>query len=196
MERRRSNGAAHATNKPEMRFFGLAMALALGCGGPDANAPGRPLPPYTGHATEVFDDSIEAAAVGLNLDEAAPSSRTDAPLRERTQTGDAVVRAKIETVTASDDMDAVKYTIGLRVLQVLTGDHPPAEQFSVVVNKSSPAIGIVKGFDARLGGKSFVAFVKEFQQGDERRFHFHFAPDTKDVIGAVKEAVDLGEYSK
>ena len=193
------NGARHATNKPEMRSFGLALLLglaALGCGGPDANAPGRPLPPYTGHATEVFDDAIEAAAVGLNLDDLGPSSRTDPQLRERTQTGDAVVRVKIETVTASDDTDSIKYTIGLRVVQVLTGDHPPSEQFSVIVNKSSPASGIVKGFDERLGGKSFVAFVREFQQGDERRVHFHYAPDTKEVIAAVKEAVDLAEYSK
>jgi hypothetical protein len=63
----------------------------------------------------------------------------------------------------------------------------------VFVDKSSPSIGILKSFDTRLGGKTFVAFVREFQTGEDRRFHFHFAPDTKDVAAAVKEAVDLSE---
>lgn len=183
------------------RFFarswviaGAAM-VALACGGPDANSPGRPLPPFEGHATELFDDSIEPAAVGLSLDDAA-DPKADAKLRERTQTSDAVVKVRIETVTGSGDEGNMRYQIGLRVLDVLTGSHPPGDTFMVTVDKSSDSIGIVKSLDSRLGGKTFIAFVREFQQGDDRRFHFHMSADAKDVAAAVKAAVDLADLQK
>lgn len=172
-------------------FVGVFLLL-LACGGPDANSPGRALPPYTGHTTELFDDVIEPRAVGMNLEESV-QPRTDPTLRERTQTGDGVVKVRVETVTGSGDGETVKYELTLRVLASLAGQHPPQDTLTVFVDKSSPSIGILKSFDTRLGGKTFVAFVREFQTGEDRRFHFHFAPDTKDVAAAVKEAVDLSE---
>ncbi len=172
--------------------FVVVFLLLLACGGPDANSPGRALPPYTGHTTELFDDVIEPRAVGMNLEETV-QPRTDPTLRERTQTGDGVVKVRVETVTGSGDGETVKYELTLRVLASLAGQHPPQDTLTVFVDKSSPSIGILKSFDTRLGGKTFVAFVREFQNGEDRRFHFHFAPDTKDVAAAVKEAVDLSE---
>lgn len=171
---------------------GAFLLLTAACGGPDANSPSRPLPPFTGHATELFDDVIEPRAVGLNLEESV-QPRTDPVLRERTQTGDGVVRVRVETVTGSGDGETVKYELSLRVVDVLAGQHPPKDTLTVTVDRSSPSLGILKSFDTRLGGKTFIAFVREFQAGEDRKFHFHFAPDAKDVAEAVKEAVDLSE---
>jgi len=183
---------------PTFRTFrsaALAAVLVLACGGPGAASPERPLPPYEGHAVELFDDAIEPRAVGLNLEDAA-DPHTDPMLRERTQTGDGVLRVRVDTVTASGDVETVKYQVGLRVVDTLAGEHAPTDSFTVIVDKSSPSLGILKSFDARLGGKTFIAFVKQFQVGDDRRFQFHFAPDTKEVAAAVKDAVDLGEVQK
>ena len=62
-------------------------------------------------------------------------------------------------------------------------------------DKTSPSAGIVRSLDARLGGKTFVVFVKEFKGPDgEPRFYAHFAADTKDVVAAVKDAALLSEF--
>ena len=174
-------------------LFAPLWALALACGGPDASSPGRLLPPWEGHQTELFDDAIDPRAVGLNLDEAR-TPLTDARVRERTQTGDAVVRARVETVTQRRNGDDVEYQLGLHVLESLTGAHPPPDDFSVRLDKTSPSAGIVRSLDARLGGKTFVVFVKEFKGPDnEPRFYAHFAPDSKDMVSAVKDAVAISE---
>lgn len=171
-----------------------ALVVAVGCGSSrDPNAPSRPLPGWSGHAVEVFDDSIEPAAVGLDFDRGY-SPRGDAMLRERAQLSDAVLRVKVSTVTAKTDGPDATYTLGLSTVEKLAGEHPPPSQFSVVVNKSSESHGIMKSFETRLVGQSFVAFVREFVRPDgDRELHFHLAPDSKDVKLAVGDAVLLGE---
>jgi hypothetical protein len=171
--------------------------LIVGCAAASpagARDPARPLPTYAGHDTELFDDVIEPRAVGLDLDGPGAAPRMSPLLRERTQTGDAVVRVRVETVTGKDDGVDARYDLGLKVLERLAGQHPPVESFNVRVDKSSPSAPIVKSFQARLSGKTFVAFVREFVRSDgETDYHFHLAVDDKDTIAAVKEAGVLGE---
>lgn len=173
----------------------LALALCLlatACGGPDPRSPDRPRPPYEGRSVEVFDDALEPRAVGLNL-ELTRTPRTDPVLRERTQLAEGTARVGVVTVTGRGDGVDVEYVIQLKVIEKLNGELP--EELSVYVGKASPSLGIVKSMDARLGGKTFVAFLKEFKGPDgEPRWHFHFAPDTKDVIDAVKEAIALATF--
>lgn len=173
----------------------LCITALLGCGGPDANSPSRPLPAWTGHQAELFDDAIEPRAVGLNLDEGR-TPQTDAAVRERTQTGDAVLRVRVQTITQKRSGDDVEYQLGLQVLEKLAGgEHAPTDEFVVPIDKTSPSAGIVHSLDARLGGKTFVVFVREFKGPDnEPRFYAHFAADTKDVIAAVKDAMALSEF--
>jgi hypothetical protein len=181
---------SHAT----VRTFWPILLLVAACGGPDANSPSRPLPTYVGHPAELFDDAIDPRAVGLNLDEAR-TPQSDAAVRERTQTGDAVVRAKVQTITQKHDGDAVEYQLGLVVLEKLGGEHAPPDEFVIRFDKTSPSAGIVRSLDARLGGKTFVVFVKEFKDSNnEPRLYAHFASDTKDVIAAVKDAMALSEF--
>ena len=171
-----------------------ASVTALGCGGKGASSPSRPLPSWAGHATELFDDAIEPRALGLELDRGAGSPASDPMLRERSQVGDAVLRVRVDTVTATDDGVNARYDIGLRTLEKLAGENPPPEQFGVRVDKSSPASGLLRSFDTRLGGKTFIVFVREFVRPDgDTEWHFHFAKDDKLVASAVRDAVALGD---
>ena len=53
----------------------------------------------------------------------------------------------------------------------------------------------MRSLDARLGGKTFVVFVRQFKGPDnEPRFYAHFASDSKDVVAAVKDSMALSEF--
>lgn len=171
----------------------LALAAALGaCNDKPPQAPTKPLAPYTGHQVELFDDGMEPAAVGLDMDKSY-HPRGDALLRERTETADAVVRVRITTVTGKQEDSGSTYDVGMKVLEKLAGDRPPEGEFTVRVEKSTPSIGLFKSFEGRLVGKELIAFVRTFAKADgERVIHFHLAPDTKEVRVAVTDAVTLG----
>jgi hypothetical protein len=181
-----------------MRFFALtAMVMALGCGGSSSGAKGptRPLPSYVGHSTELFDDDIEPKAVGLDLSQAPQLPRMDPVLRERTQVGDAVLRARIDTVTARSDGTRAHYDLGLHTLGQLAGEHPPTESFTVRIDQAAPSSTLLKNFQDRLGGKVFIVFLREFVRGDgDTELHFHASPDDKDIAEAVKEAAALADF--
>lgn len=172
----------------------LALTLfvpLMGCGG--GEIPEAKLPPWTGHATELFDDVIEPRAVGLEVD-AAATPRSDPALRERAQTGDAVVRVRVETVTQSGYGQNLRHQLTLATLEKLTGERPPPAAFSVSMDESSPSAGIVRSLESRLGGKTFIAFVRAFNRDGERQYHFHMMADAKDVRDAVQEAAALGDF--
>jgi hypothetical protein len=179
---------------------GLALVAAVllsSCGGanPDAQSPVRVLPPYLGRATELFDDGIEPTAVGFPLDP-SDSPLADTRVRERTQTGDAVVRARVRTVTSKVEGGRRSWQLGLRVLDHLAGSGPLDPDFTLSVLPSDPAAGIVRGFEAGLIGKTFIVFVREFSHagalpGDPGDLRYHVAGETPDELGAVRAAVLL-----
>jgi hypothetical protein len=174
---------------------GLVFGLVCGLGacGAGADSPNRPLPTYEGRSVDLFDDAIDPRAVGLNLDNTR-TPQTDPIVRERTQVADAVVRVKVQTVTKKEGED-IQFQLGLQVLEKLGGAHELPETFVVRIDKSSSSIGILKSLDSRIGGKTFVAFVREFKGGDgEPRYYAHFSADSKDVIAAVKDAMALQEF--
>ncbi len=174
----------------------LVTAMSAGCGpSRGGSVPNRALPAYSGRAADLFDDSIEPAAVGLDYDKGY-SPKADPLLRERAQVSDAVVRVRIATVTGKKDGPDANYQLGLHTIERLTGEHAPPTDFTVNVSKTSESHGIMKNFEGRLVGYSFIAFVREFVRADgDREIHVHFAPDTKDVKAAVNDAVVLGEIT-
>ncbi|WP_394848867.1 hypothetical protein LZC95_15605 [Pendulispora brunnea] len=184
---------------PILLTLGIASVGMFGCGGAASGASKgtRPLPAYSGHATELFDDDIEPRAVGidLSLSQAQANPRSDSVLRERTQVGDAVVRARVDTVTAKNDGVDARYDLGLRPVEKIAGEHPPSgENFNLRIERTSPAANIVKNFQNRLHGRIFVVFVREFVRPDgDTELHFHAAPDNKDVVDAVRAAAAFGE---
>jgi hypothetical protein len=184
----------------ELRTLALCASLAggaAGCGGgtPDARNPDRPLPPYIGHATELFDDGLEPTAVGFPTDPSA-NPQGDTRVRERTQTGDAVVRARVRTVTSKVEDRGLSWQIGFHIVERLGGTGPLESDFTLAIQSSDPASGIVHAFEARLIGKTFIVFVREFShagapQGDPGDLRFHVAADSPDENKAVKAAVLL-----
>jgi hypothetical protein len=154
------------------------------------------VPAYGGHSAELFDDAIEARAVGLDP-EAARTVRGDSTFRERVQLADATVRVVVDTVTTKQEDSGSSYHIGFRIRDKLAGVNPPPETFTVRVDRTSPSAGILKTYESQLVGKKFIAFVRLFGRPDgDREWHFHVAPDSKDVAAAVEEATVLENFSK
>ena len=189
------HGAALAlTSVASARMLGLVLGLTLaGCGGGATEGSTRPVAPYAGRSADLFADTIEPAAVGLDF-EKGYAPRVDKTLRERAQTSDAVLRVRVATVTAKKDGPEANYQLGLHSVEKLSGRNPPPVDFTVQINKESESHGIMKNFESRLVGYAFIAFVREFATpGGDRELHFHLAPDTKEVKAAVSDALALGE---
>lgn len=179
-----------------LRTLALVVGTAsiLGCApATGASVKSRPLPAYAGRAADLFDDSIDPAAVGMDFDKGY-TPKADPLLRERAQVSDAVLRVKVSTVTGKKDGPESTYQLELHTVEKMTGANAPPPDFTVSVSKSSEAHGIVKNFEARLVGYPFIAFVREFIRPDgDHEVHFHLSPDTKEVKSAVGDAVILGE---
>jgi hypothetical protein len=170
--------------------------VGAGCG-PDqparSGASTLALPRWEGHAAEVFDDNIDPAAVGLSLE--GPTPRADAHLRERAQTADVVARVRVQTVTVDSAGERQTYHLGIQVgVPTLAAARVNDRTFELSIRPQSGAFGIARSFDARLRGQTFVGFIKRYGSDDgEVQVHWHLAPDTAEVVAAVKEAVALGE---
>src|SRR5262245_44162475 len=137
---------------PAAGLLGASPAAGLaGCAGGSGGS-ARSLPPYTGHAVQLFDDTIEPAAVGLDLDRSF-QPRSDATLRERAQVSDAVLRVRIDTVTVREEGSKKSYELRLKSLEQVTGAHPPEPIFPVKIGEESQSIGIMNHFGAQLVGK-------------------------------------------
>jgi hypothetical protein len=181
--------------------WALALEVCVACGGgtPGARGAQRPLPPYGGHACDLFDDGIELSAMGfpgagqLNAFDAGHAApRGDNLLRERTQVGDAVVRARIRTVTSKDEDRGRTWQLGLHILERLAGSGPLAEDFTLDVAASNVSSGILRAYENHVVGTTLVAFVREFARPGspdaEGELHFHIAHDAKDEVEAVRSA--------
>lgn len=182
------------------RAAAVAIFALCACGGASGDglspprAPRRSLPPYTGHGAELFDDSIEARAVGYDLQQAL-EPKADLGLRERTRIGDAVLRVRVLTVTSRNEDNGRSWQLGLRTIERLAGSNPPDTDFTIEVGDTDPAAGVLRTFEIRLVGMTFVAFVREFARdaGSDPELHFHIDRDGKEQVDAVKSAVLLQE---
>jgi len=180
---------------PVLALAGLVAVLATSACGKGANGPGRDLPPYTGHSVDLFDDGIDPDAVGFQVAPGAPPM-SDTRLRERTQTGDAVVRVRVLTVTDKREEKRHTWQLGMHTLEHMAGAGPLDDDFTLEVEDTDPGAPMVHAFEAGLVGKTFVAFVRAFARAgpppaDEWDEHFHLAADTPAVKQAVQAAVLL-----
>jgi hypothetical protein len=167
-----------------------AGAMACGKG---ADGPQKTYPPYTGRGAELFDDGIDPIAVGYQLEPGPPPS-ADAKLRERVQTGDAVVRARVITVTSNKEDAARSWQLGMHSLGRLAGTAPLDDDFTLNVESTDPGAGMVKAFESSLVGASFVVALRTFARAGsagDADLHFHILADKADVLAAIKEATLL-----
>ncbi|MBV9949883.1 MAG: cobalamin ABC transporter substrate-binding protein [Myxococcales bacterium] len=174
------------------RFAAAIVGAACACGGAAATgrAPDAPLPAYRGHAVELFDDTIEPRAVGFELERTA-APRADALLRERTQVGDAVLRGRVTTVTSKDEDKGRTWQVGLHVIHRLAGKTPVGDDVTVELGPGSPSAGILRSWEGRLIGKSFILFVREFARegsAGDSDLHFHLVRDGEEEAAAVRAA--------
>jgi hypothetical protein len=186
---------------------GILLAVGLvACGSATsgARAP-RNFPSYDPHSAQLFDDGIDADAVGLTQ-EHEDKPATDMKLRERAQVGDAVVRARVTTV---NEDTAKNWQLEFQTVQVLhvggvdRGRSAPTtpydSAFTLMVEPTDPSFGIVNSMMSHLIGHTFVVFLRSFahgmdaRPGDEPDLHFHVATDSKDVSEAIRSAIVLGE---
>jgi len=174
--------------------FGLFVALMACSGSPNPHAPtGLGLPKWDGHAREVWDDNIDAAALGVQMEGSSP--RSDKFLRERAQTSDLVARLRVQTVTVDTLGDENRYHLGMQVgFPTLATPKMEEKIFEIDVRSTTRAYEVVKAFETRLRGQTFIGFVSRFSNADgDLEYHWHLAADNADVAAAVKEALALQE---
>jgi hypothetical protein len=167
-------------------------------------------PSYDPHSAELFDNGIEPEAVGFPTDHTnTPGS--DNRLRERSQTGDAVVRARVMTV---DEDGTQNWQLAFHTIEVLhvaggNGGRAPAgpPDFTLHVQPTDPAAGIVGSMSTHLVGRTFVVFMRSFTHtptaaeahggeaiaSGQPDVHFHMAPDSKDETEAIRNSILLRE---
>lgn len=179
--------------RPATRSFRVALAALAACSGASVGAqgPGRPLPTYGGHETELFDDTLEPRALGYELEQRS-TPMSDALLRERTQVGDAVIRGRVTTLTSKDEDKGRTWQIGLHTVSRLAGSGALPDDLVVELGPANPSAGLLRAWEGRLIGMTFVVFVREFARrgspGDSD-LHFHLASDGKEEAAAVRAAV-------
>jgi hypothetical protein len=176
----------------------IALTLLFGCGAaaPQARGVDPDTPSYSGREAELFDDRIEPGALGSQLgildDSAAVTARADNLLRERTQVGDAVVHARVTTVTSQAEEKGVSWQIGLVTIERLAGRRSLDNEFILRVASTSPAAGVLRANEAHLIGTTVLAFVHSFRNpGEDTALHFHIARDDRAELDAVRAAAPL-----
>lgn len=174
-----------------------ALALAMACG---SAAPPAPLyPPYTREDVGLFDDSIDPRVLGVGYDVPLASPRTDGALFERAQIGDAVVRGRIDSVTIKGTEAAPRFELGVRVVESLAHANAAGaplygtgSDLVILVDRSSPSFGMVRGLQSRLSGHNAIVFARTYaNESGEPRLHFHVVPDDPQVAAAVREAASM-----
>jgi len=176
----------------------LVFVEALGCSGPSAakqSLTPRDFPPYQGQATVLFDDRIDANAVGLA--DVAPAPRTDPVLKARAQAAEAVARVRVATVSTDSAGGKPAYRLSLELLAggVVVRRGLTDERIEIAVRPDSPAFGVVKWLDTRLIGRTFVGFFRRYGGADDIELRFHLSADGPEVLAAAHDAAALREFS-
>jgi hypothetical protein len=157
----------------------------------------RPLPAYRGPAAELFDDAIAPSAVGFEFG-GGPRAATPA-MTDRAQTADAVIRARVVTLTSNPMASGPSWQIGLRTREIVAGQRAPDADFMLLVKAGDPAAGVLRAAEEHLVGTTFIVFVRTFaasgagENEPVRGLHFHVVRDSPDEINAIRAAAVLGE---
>src|SRR5579864_7888932 len=143
---------ASVMRRVALAIFAATVAALPACSAGASNQrPVGALPPFAAHAAELFDDAIEPRAVGFELDR-APLPMNDKLLRERAQVGDAVVRARVTTITSKDEDKGRSWQIGFHTIERLGGSGPLPSDFVAQIDSNGASAGIMRSFGGRLIG--------------------------------------------
>lgn len=188
----------------QRRFCLLVVSVALACplfgcgaaaGRPAAGDAESAFPLWQGRERQLFDDVVDPAALGLSME--GVSAAGDPLLRERAQTADVVAQVRVSTVTVDTVGEDSTYHLSVQV------GHPPLRTpklddatLDLSIRPGSRSHPLAKALDTRLRGMTFVCFARRYADAEGgSELHWHLAPDSQDVVAAVKEAVALGELA-
>jgi hypothetical protein len=175
-------------------FAAVVVFLSAGCTGQSQGAhtvDPSSLAQYTGRAVELFDDKVDAVAVGLA--DVSVKPRNDQVLRERVAQAEAVARLRVSTETVDMIGGQPLYHISLVVVTSLVSKGFSDDRFELSIGPASPSFGIVKWLDTRIIGRTFIGFVRRFAGSEQPLIRFHLSADNPDVLAAVNEAAMLGD---
>jgi hypothetical protein len=179
----------------------VAVASFLGCGGEAttaSRAAGPPPPTYSERDALLFDDGVEANALGIEI---ADTTGKDARLiNDRVGASDGVVRARVVTVTSKAEDSGTGLLLSFQALETLAGHKAPKGDFTLYESSQASGAGLLKSASNRLVGLTFIAFVRGFvgtgayarelaESGEgDAVLHFHLAKDTPDEQDKVRAA--------
>jgi hypothetical protein len=178
----------------------LAVVLALGCGGGEAagrGPAGPPHPPYGERDALLFDDGVEAGALGFEI--VGSTGKDEGLVNDRVAASDGVVRARVVTVTSKTEDSGTGLFISFHTIETLAGRDAPQGDFVVFESSKASSAGLLVAAASRLVGLTFIAYVRRFAGaprddgqgadgagGGEGVLHFHLAKDGKDEQDRVR----------
>jgi hypothetical protein len=159
---------------------------------------GPPPPAYGERDAVLFDDGVEANALGIEISD---TTGKDARLiNDRVGASDGVVRARVITVTSKNEDTGTGLLLSFRAVETLAGHRAPKGDFTLYEASTGSGAGLLKSASSRLVGLTFIAFVRGFagsgasarelaDNGEgEAVVHFHLAKDTQDAQDRVRAA--------
>lgn len=199
----------------------LAIGLLLGAGLTACSI--TPLPrtaassdlmAYEGQMAQLFDDSFEPAALGLDVRTGGETQQA-AVFQRRAEAADAVMRVRVTTVSSRPGGTEPGYNVTVSLGDLLGGKRPLEDTLTLSISPQSASYGLVRSNEGTLAGKTFIAFLKAFRAPPrpadtattvpvggsggaavlnvpvlyER--HAHFAADTREVATRVDKALIL-----
>ncbi|MFO0678714.1 MAG: hypothetical protein U0169_19435 [Polyangiaceae bacterium] len=174
-----------------------SVAAAPACGPPAGQARSPVVyPRYDDEGRRLFGDTIDAAAVGLEMSDQQRVSHKDAILGDRTMTADWVAKVRIATVTARDRTERGEhFDVTLRTVERYAGQSAAKETFVLRVEPHDESYGLVRSFGERLVGRDFIGFFRAYAtpEEDEPIVHFHLTKDSPELEQAVKGAATVNE---
>jgi hypothetical protein len=143
---------------------------------------------------QLFDDVVDAAALGLELDPTTYAG--DRTLRTRAERADIVALVKVTTMTEED----IGGKAGLHLILTPQGEplaaSYPLEPLHISLNINSPSYAPFKQVGPKAAGKTMIALWKRFREKGKVAYHWHIIPNTPEALQAVKEAVALRAFSR
>ena len=177
----------------------MVVAVTLGACQPQASvespADVSGLPAWQEKEKELFDDIVDPASLGLALEGSMPAS--DPLLKKRAQQSEVVAQVVVTTVTIDTVGDDSTYRLVVAIQNPLATPKLSDTTLDLAIKPGTRSHPQAKALDTRMRGMRFVVFAKRYADAEsgDAELHWHLAPDTPDVVAAVKEAVALGELA-
>lgn len=150
------------------------------------------LPPYDASQANVFGDTIAPELFGIPGD--GRPAVEDPRLIPRTEQADAVLRARIATITRDQLDDQTSFIFVLRpVGPPILGTSPSSDSIELRLQPGHPSLQYVQHRQSALTGKTVLLFLRRYNDGGDVVLHFHVQPDDPSVIEAIERVKVLDE---